>query len=145
MHSSTLYISVTTEGLDSKFHLTSQINSEIFENTTVSIDFDIESSDEIQKFLVVMDTVSAPEMSIKTDPVSSPCLILRNKKGILGPYKSLPSDSDLTVYRTNTFLRLKPLISQQYPAVSSSIIYIVYFLGTANNVFLENTISTEHT
>ena len=84
----TLYISVTTEVLDSKFHLTSQINSEISDNTTVSIDFDIEPSHEIYKFWVVMDTVSAPEMSIKTDPVSSPCLTPRNKKGILGPYKS---------------------------------------------------------
>ena len=47
MPSSTLNISVTTEVLDSKFHLTSQIKSEISENTTGVMDFDIEYSHEI--------------------------------------------------------------------------------------------------
>ena len=43
MHTITLYISVTTLVLHSKFHLTFQINPGISENTTGSIDFDIES------------------------------------------------------------------------------------------------------
>ena len=79
MPSSTLNISITTEVLDSKFHLTSQINSEISENITGSMGFDIESSHEIWKFEVVRDNVSAPAMSIKTIPVCWPCLTPRTE------------------------------------------------------------------
>ena len=46
MHFSIADIRVTTEVLEWKFRLTSQINSKNSETTTGSIDFDIEYSDE---------------------------------------------------------------------------------------------------
>ena len=88
MHFSIADILVPTEVLEWKFRLTSQINYKNSENTTGSIDFDIEYSDETLKFEVVMHTVSAPQMSIKADPVHSPWRGIEDKRDILEPYKS---------------------------------------------------------